>query len=214
MTTHTPQLNQCLAHEILRNPDAWLGMSSPTALAVFLAGAELRAAATEPSLPSWRIKGPLNQPDFYQPLIERTGKPTLSIKWATALELHHFSMTAALAELRQLIEERFATGNVTRAPVGTFPLGNPHGFWKLLAKRPGMYMGGGSGWHLSWYLSGVNAGGDWLELPEIAGSRDVASAIEHQSEECYGSKFGAFRVYEHHTGAASLLAWAGIEGEP
>lgn len=93
------RLDECLAHAVLRSPDDWLGQPSPTAVEVFLAGAELRAAATAPTFPAWRIHGPLRDPDFSAPLVARTGNASLSIGWAKALELIHFSMADALAEL-------------------------------------------------------------------------------------------------------------------
>ncbi len=43
--------------------------------------------------------GPLDDPEFWQPIVARTGHPTLSIKWATALKLLYFSSEDAHAEL-------------------------------------------------------------------------------------------------------------------
>lgn len=206
-----PQLHQCLAHAVLTEPDRWLGLSSPTGLSVFLAGAELRAATMKPDLPSWRIHGPLNEPAFYESLVARTGHPTLTIKWATALELIHFSLADALGELRELVENKFQRAEVEVAPLGKFPLAAPDVFWRLVARRPGMYLGGTTGWHLGWYLAGLTDGGDWLELPEFPGAREIVSAIGQQSKDSYGSEFGGYRVYDHSDGAKHLLGWAGIE---
>lgn len=210
-TKAEPRLDACLAHAVLRNPDDWLGLSSPTAVEVFLAGAELRAATTDPTLPSWRIYGPLRDPDFDKPLVAKTGHPSLTIRWATALELIHFSMADALTELRGLVEERFDEGRVGREPVGSLSSLDPTSFWRSLARRPGMYLGGESGWHLGWYLAGLAKGGDWLDLPPFPRAEEITDAIHEASNQAYGSEFGGFRVYTGRNGAQGLLGWAGIE---
>lgn len=130
---------------------------------------------------------------------------------ATALELIHFSLADALGELRELVESKFQRGEVEVAPLGKFPLAAPDVFWRLIARRPGMYLGGTTGWHLGWYLAGLTDGGDWLELPEFPGAREIVSAIGQQSKDSYGSEFGGYRVYDHSDGAKHLLGWAGIE---
>lgn len=211
-----PRVEACLAHAVLGRADDWLGLSSPTALRVFLAGAELRAAATQPTLPSWRIHGPLQDPDFDKPLLARTGHSSLSIGWATALELLHFSMTDALSELRSLIEDWFDRGRLKQEPVGSLALGDPAAFWRGVATRPAMYCGGDSGWHLSWYLAGMTKGGDWLGLPEFPAAGEIADAIHAASKKSHGSRFGGFRVHSGRGSAQALLAWAGIEpiGDP
>lgn len=205
------RLDECLAHAVLRSPDDWLGQPSPTAVEVFLAGAELRAAATAPTFPAWRIHGPLRDPDFSAPLVARTGHASLSIGWAKALELIHFSMADALAELVELIEDRLEGGRVSMEPVGSLATGDPAAFWGSVAARPSMHMGGDSGWHLSWYLAGMTKGGDWLDLPVLPAADEIADAIHMASKEAYGSPFGGFRVHSGPGGARALLAWAGIE---
>ena len=191
-----PSLDACLAYAVLNNPDDWLGTPSPTALQVFLLGAKQRAAVTDPSLPMWRIFGPLDEPEFDKPLLKRTGHPTLSIRWPTALELLHFSMSDAMAELLHLVGARFFDDSLT------LPGPNPYDwdkadFWRHFARRPAMFIGSGSGERLGWYLAGLQKGGDWLGLP--------------LDPEADGSEFGAYRVYDSPGGATTLLGWAGIE---
>lgn len=201
------RVEACLANAVLEAPDEWLGLSSPTAVRTFLAGAELRAAATQPTLPLWRIHGPLQDPDFDKAVRRRTGHLSLSIRWATALELHHFSMTDAMVELRALIEEWFDRGWTSPRSVGSWDLGDLSAFWGSVAARPGMYLGDDSGWRLGWYLAGMTKGGDWLNLPEFPAADDIVAAIHTASKKSYGSLFGGFRVCS----ARALLAWAGIE---
>ncbi|MFT5356873.1 MAG: hypothetical protein ACI9KE_004099 [Polyangiales bacterium] len=203
-----PSLDACLAYAVLNNPDDWLSTPSPTALQVFLLGAKQRAAVTDPSLNMWRIHGPLNEPKFYKPLVARTGHPLLSIRWATALELLHYSMTDAMTELLHLLEARFSS----------LPLPGPNpydwdqaDFWRHLARRPAMFFGSGSGQHLGWYLAGFQKGGDWLGLPPDPEADAIIEAIHQHSKESYGSEFGAFRVYDSPGGATTLLGWAGVE---
>ena len=210
--TTGPRIENCLAHAVLRHPDAWLGQSSPTALSVFLIGAEYRAAAMEPTLPAWRIHGPLGAPDFDEPLLARTGHPRLAIKWPTAMELLHLSMRVAREELRERVEKWFREGRVSERAVGhsIFEDMDPDRFWQSLAARPPLFLGGASGWHLSWFLAGMIRGGDTLGLPPLPMAREIADAIHIRSQKSYGSKFGAFRICS----TSELLAWAGLEGNP
>ncbi|MGE0791292.1 MAG: hypothetical protein AB7S26_36800 [Sandaracinaceae bacterium] len=206
-----PDIDACLAHEVLKSPDEWLGLSSATALEAFLAGAKLRAAATDPSFAAWRIYGPLRDPDFVKRLVARTGRPGLSIGWAMALELTQFAMSDVLVELKGLVEARFAEGSVDRHGVGGLALGEPATFWSSMARRPAMYFGGATGWHLGWYLAGLTKGGDWLGLAAFPRADEIVDAIHQRSMRSYGSAFAGYRVYSHTNGATELLAWAGIE---
>jgi hypothetical protein len=79
-------LDNCLAYVVLGDHANWLGTSSPTALKIFLDGAALRAELVSATISAWRIHGPLELPEFYLPIVARTGHPTLSITWPTALE--------------------------------------------------------------------------------------------------------------------------------
>lgn len=209
------RLEECLAYVALDDYEAWIGIPSPTCLQVFLNGAAIRAGLTGQTLPAWRVYGPLENEDFYLPLVARTGHPQLSIKWATAMELHHFSLVEAMRELRELIRSWVRVhGFVTDDALlhGFRQSDNEsglRGLLKQLARRPGMFLGECSGWALRCYLAGMDRGGDWLGLPPLPGLRAVVDGIEERSAESYGSRFAAYRVYE---GAPSkLLAWVGIE---
>jgi hypothetical protein len=128
-----------------------------------------------------------------------------------ALELIHFSMADAVAELRELVEQAFAAGDISGDVARSFPLNEPTEFWRQLASRPAMYLGSESGWHLGWYLAGLTKGGDWLDVPPFPRAEEIADAIHRSSREAYGSDFAGFRVYSGRAGAQRLLGWAGIE---
>ena len=212
-----PSLQDCLAYEVVENYETWLGVPSPSCLVDFLFGAAVRAGLTAQLVPNWRVYGPLENPEFYLPLVARTGRPTLSIKWAKALELYHFSLDESMRELRNLMREWVQLhGLVTEDSLET-GVGESehraglHDLLRKLARRPGMYLGANSGWALRCFLAGIDRGGDWLGLPTLPGLRAVVDGIEQASEETYGSRFAAYRVYE---GSPShLLAWVGIEPE-
>lgn len=206
----TPSLDACLAYAVLNNPDDWLGTPSPTALQIFLLGAKQRAAFTDPSLPMWRIFGPLDEPEFDKPLLKRTGRPTLNIRWPTALELLHFSMSDAMAELLHLVGARFSDDSLTLPGPNPYDW-NKADFWRHFARRPAIFIGSGTGRHLGWFLAGLQKGGDWLGLPPDPEADAIIEAIHQHSKKSYGSEFGAFRVYDHSGGAKTLLGWAGIE---
>jgi hypothetical protein len=207
-------LSKCLAYEVLRNPEDWLGMPSPDALQAFLFGAEDRAGFTGTDLPEWRIAGPLHQATFYAPLVESTGHPTLSIRWATALELVHFSMKDAFGDLRSRIEVWAAGFDPSLSSPSHFspPAGSVREHLGNLASRPALYLGHTSGWLLYCYLNGLDRGGDWLGLPPLPTAHELFSDLQEQSTKHYGSRFGAFRVYEHSP--AELLTWVGITPPP
>lgn len=212
-----PSLRDCLAYEVLENYQTWLGVPSPTYLFVFLFGTAVRAGLTAQIVPNWRVYGPLENPEFYLPLIARTGHPTLSIRWAKALEIHHFSLDESMRELRELMQDWVQIhGLVTEdtletGVVGSDPRAGLHDLLKKLARRPGMYLGARSGWALRCFLAGIDRGGDWLGLPTLPGLRAVVDGIEQASEEGYGSRFAAYRIYEESP--SELLAWVGIEPE-
>jgi hypothetical protein len=70
------------------------------------------------------------------------------------------------------------------------------GLLKKLARRPAMYLGRLNSWTLRCYLAGMDRGGDWLGLPPLPGLRAVVDGLEEWSEESYGTRFAAYRVYE------------------
>jgi hypothetical protein len=207
-------LNQCLACEVLRNADDWLGMPSPHALQALLAGARDRAGFTRTDLPDWRITGPLDQAGFYTPLVEATGHPTLSIRWATALDLIHFSMRDAIIDLRNRVEAWAVDFDPSSSSPSHFspPADSVRELLGHLAARPGMYLGGNSSWLLYCYFNGLDRGGDWLGLPPLPEAREIFSELQKQSVAAYGSRFGGFRVYE--SSLAKLLEWVGITPSP
>lgn len=214
-----PSLSDCLAHAVVEDCQGWLGVSSTLAVQTCLSGVRDRAFLLDPSLPCWKIWGPLDDPAFWRPLVARTGHPTLSIKWATALEMLYFSSEDALAELLRLMRDyplaQSLLGIRTVREACTLDDENDFGigrFWAALRERPGAFLGSACGRALHHYLIGLDRGGDWLGLPTLPGLRHVLDTIESQSEDCYGSKFAAYRIYEHE-GAAELLGWA-LDGHP
>jgi hypothetical protein len=209
----TQDLRNCLAYTVVCDPAAWLGDPSPSALQLFLAGTALRVSLTGADVSEWRVFGPLDQSAFYLPLVARTGHPTLSIRWSTALELHHFALPDAMAELKTLLEQAdpSAFPDLVLPLRRRWPDRSPEtliGLLRRLAGRPAMFLGRASGWGLRSYLAGMDRGGEWLQLPLLPGLRDVVDAIENQSLASYGSPFAGYRVYDD---PAQLLAWAGIE---
>jgi hypothetical protein len=209
-----PSLRDCLAYAVLDDYETWLGTPSPSCLSVFLSGAVTRASLLGHVLPAWRVYGPLELPEFYMPLVARTGHPLLSIKWATAVELHHFSLTAAMRELGQMMQSWVAVHGLETKDEVKYEFCEQMGLDGLLgelARRPGMFLGDTSGWSLYCYLAGMDKGGDWLGLPVLPRLREIVDGIEERSEESYGSRFAAYRVYDGLP--AELLAWVGIEPE-
>lgn len=207
-----------------RLPDALHTRSSPNLergslsdLNLFLNGAAVRAQLTSTPLPLWRIYGPLEEPEFYLPLVARTGNPRLSIKWASALGLVHFDLQGALQELRRSLESWQETIKRDPKPAALLELWpeerrtDLRSLLRRVARRPGMYLGSNDGWALRSYLHGMADGGDWLTLPAVPELREVMKQIEEQSLGSYGSPFAAYRVYEHDI--LPLLSWAGIEPE-
>jgi len=209
-------LDDCLAYVATRDDEDWLGLPSPNLLQALLDGTSLRADLTRHRCSTWRIYGPLNEERFYQPLVARTGHPTLSIRWATALELYHFSMPAAMRELEQLIRG-WSPADHPGADAVFEPVESPNpdrdlrDILRKLARRPGIFLNESSGWALHAYMTGLDRGGDWIGAPELLGVRELVQTIEERSVESYGSTFGAYRVYSHDP--ETLLAGAGIEPE-
>lgn len=192
-------LENCLAYQVVREYRSWLGTPSPTCLVSFLIGVQARVALTRSEVSEWRISGPLDIPEFYMPLVARTGHPTLTIKWATALEIHHFSLESAMFELQTCIEKWVVSGKEMPQMTLLKEHGEPPPLMDLfrsIAKRPPMYLGCRSGWALRCFLTGMDKGGDWLSLPRLDGLLEAIDCIEEQSLQCYGSRFAAYRIYE------------------
>lgn len=207
-----PSLDRCLAYAVISNYSAWLGEPSVNDLEMLLLGAATRAELTSARIPQWRISGPLEQKEFYLPIVARTGHPTLSIRWAMALEMIYFSREDAFAELRRLLEQWDLSG-IESPALPTVQPGPEHAppdltsLLRALARRPGMYLGSNRGWALRCFLHGMARGGDWLSLPALPALDVVIHDIEARSNECYGSPFAAYRIYD----AAELLLRVGIE---
>ena len=210
-------LESCLAWVILQDAEDWLGAPSPRALETVLLGASARAQLVQPDLHRWKIFGPLNDREFYRPIVARTGHPTLSIRWASALEFLYFSMAEAMAELRRLIRgwvEAHGLREEKRvgSPFREHRISGPDTdeYWRRMAKRPGMFLGDSTGEALHHYLIGMTRGGDWLGLAEVPRARQIVDNIEGRSQAAYGSPFAGYRVYGEE-GVQELLSWAGIE---
>src|SRR5688500_2475763 len=154
----TPSLARCLAYAALSDYGSWLGRPSPRDLELLLAGACARVELTSTRLEEWRIYGPLEDPNFYMPLVARTGHPTLSIKWSSALEFLHLDLEAAVRELMALLENWNGTLSVAADPRGFLavepnrPSPTLHEFLRQVARRPGMFWGATDGWALRCYL--------------------------------------------------------------
>lgn len=211
-----PSVERCLAYAVLSDCSAWLGGPSLKDLDLLLIGAMTRAQLLSVEIPEWRIFGPLEQPEFYLPIVARTGHPTLSINSTTALGLLHFNMEDGVAELRRLLEDwAHSDAQPTALPLlPPWPESPPPdllSFLRTLARRPGMYLGSTRGWALRCFLHGMARGGDWLSLPTLPALDDVIGGIEAQSMKCYGSPFAAYRVYDHSV--LPILAWGGVEPE-
>ncbi len=214
METNTQaEIDSCLAYTVLRDPDGWMGTPSTTHLLPLLIGAEMRAAIVQPDLPYWRIYGVLDEPEFYEPLVAATGNPTLTIKWATALAMTHFSLAEGFEKLRDdAISWHLDKGVNHQRQILAWEAGAgtveqiADLFWLRIAQRPGVFLGDTYGWSLFCFLTGMDRGGDWLDLPEMPRLKDILERITTKSERSYGSKFAAFRVYH----APGLLEWADL----
>lgn len=204
----------CLALEVARSYNGWLGTPSPSGLQALLSGAEERVRYSKARVPEWNVWGPLNDPNFFMPIVALTGHPTLSVRWAGAIELIHFSLQEAMADLRGRLEAWTAA----TAPKSDEVICSSNSMPSLrehlahLARRPAMYLGQNSAWLLHCYLTGLDRGGDWLRLPPFPELREVIDRIEGKSYHAYGSPFGAYRIYEQEP--AELLLWAGISPIP
>lgn len=189
----------CLALAVLTDSGKWLGSPSPMRLEQFLYGAYFRAGLTTPKLPVWRIFGPLTNPDFSTPLLARTGRPSLTIRWAIALEFLHFNMADAMAELAELAAAWFDAGRFdSTEQVGAICKDDPNpvaAFWDAFVHRPGMFLGNLDSWSLYCFLHGMRDGGDWLALPALDRLEEAISTLERDSDAAYGSAFAAYRVY-------------------
>ncbi len=201
-------LNNCLAYNILADMTPWFGTESLKCLESFLAGVHSRAMLTESEIETWRIFGPLEQREFYEPLVALTGHPQLTIRWSTALELYHFSLPSAVNHLKDLVENWFVNDLVNIESKITVIKQTEDEFWKQLSQRPAMFIGSESSWLLYCFLKGMNEGGDWLNLPDLNKPREMLEKLEERSKKSYGSTFGGFRVYENSI--HELLKWADV----
>jgi len=210
------EIDTCLAYEILRHPDDWLGTPSTELLRSCLFGAECRVDCVQPDFPDWRIYGVLNEPEFFQPFVEATGRAPLSITWASALAMTHFSLAEGFAKLRTEAlawhrKKGIRPVTATWAPqVNSSVLERTERFWTNFASFPQGYAGDTTGWTLFCFLKGMDRGGDWLELPPMPRLREIVDRITTESLRHYGSTFAAFRVYHN---AQELLEWGGLRPE-
>ena len=157
-------------------------------------------------IPIWRIYGPLELPDFYLPIVARTGEPGLPIKWAQAIEFLYFSPDSAMEELQRLMLAYVEGHALDETAVSDPTLAHldVRSFFAQLAERPGMW-GVANGWALRCLFAGMEAGGDWLGLPELPSVSAAVREIEQKSRDAYGSTWAAYRAYSEKPKA--LLAW-------
>lgn len=206
---HQEEIDSCLAYTVLEDPEPWIGYPSTECLDAFLCGVRTRRDYVEPDGPEWRISGVLDEPAFYKQFVDATGRPTLTIRWATALAMTHHSYADGFSKLRTEAlawHRKYGLNEDHLKPIdlsGYARIGEPGPFWKSFASRPAMYIGNGAGWTLYCFLNGMKKGGDWLELATMPRLDEVFGGIQERSENAYGSPFAAFRVYE----ARSLLEW-------
>ncbi|NUP08808.1 MAG: hypothetical protein HOW73_22400 [Polyangiaceae bacterium] len=201
----------CLAYNVLLDPDQWLGFPSPSALQQFLIGAEWRVVFSRTAMPKWRLWGPLTEPAFDASVVEATSHPELSIRWATALEFLHFSARTALADLKSRIEAFAADHEPSDELVDIrMSTDGPEWLFAMIAGRPAMFLGTDGGLGLENLLNGATRGGDWLGLPAVPRFQEVKELIETESESCYGSRFAGYRAYRDN-GVGRLLEWAGFD---
>jgi len=213
----SPTLDRCLAYAVLSDYRTWIGPPSVHDVDTFLRGASARAELVSTEIATWRIFGPFFDQDFAYPLTVRTGNPTRSINWASALDLLHFDPEDAIREALELLE-RWQSSIAGR--VLPLELLRPGGemytdlasLLSALALRPVMFLGPpASGWTLRSFLHGMAEGGDWLGLPPLTSLSEVIDRIEQNSCESYGSRFGAYRAYDRDLNA--LLSFAGVGAE-
>ena len=125
----------------------------------------------------------------------------------------HFSLAEGLTALRDAALAWHAergiepVRQVSEWRIGSDAAERADSFWRSFARRPGMFMGETSGWMLYCFFTGMDRGGNWLELPEMPRLGRILRRIETRSEKAYGSRFAAFRVY----GADELLKWGGLD---
>lgn len=161
----------------------------------------MRATLIDSQLPGWRIDGPLNDQRFYLPIVAETGHPSLSVRWATALELIHLSLDEAFSVLLKRFErwftcEEWDDDEIVRRDVAWKYSEDVNEFWLDISRSPAMYCGSNGGWSLYCFLMGMRNGGNWLGLPPCARLEEIIGGIERKSKLSYGSVHGAFRVYE------------------
>ena len=211
----SPTLDRCLAYAVLSSYRTWIGPPSVHDVDIFLRGASFRAQLVSAEIPEWRIFGPFLDREFAYPLTVRTGYPSRSINWASALERLHFDPEAAIREAVELLEawHRSIAGSIPPAGIlGADPRPYPDlaSLLAALSLRPVMFLWEpADGWAFRSFLHGMADGGDWLGLPSLASVREVITRIEEKSRELVGSPFGAYRVYDLDV----LLTFAGVRPE-
>ena len=145
------EIDSCLAYTVLRSPDSWIGGQSTVHLQAFLCGALTRRDYVASPLPDWRISGILDDPKFYLAFVEATGRPTLSIRWATALAMTHHSYAEGFAKLKDEALEWHRKNGITEDQLGILKSPgrlageDPQAFWNSLAEKPAMHFGSNSG---------------------------------------------------------------------
>lgn len=201
-------LDECLAWQVLCEPDDFIGASSVSYLDSYLSGASSRAQLTAPGFPDWRLYGVLQKEEFYLPLVMGISNPLKLTRWAD-IDRRHFSEGQCFETLRTEFMRFHAAYGFIKFPDQSWPAHETEAeFWQGFAKRPGMYMGRSDGWGLYCFLSGMANGGDWLGLPKMTLLETIFSKIKDKSEQTYGSSFAAFRY--HNSNLTELLIWAGL----
>ena len=216
MNNFDEEIASCLIYHVLDRCDELLGASTPKHLSSFLAGASARASFTDHSFPLWRIDGPLENDEFRDQYVAATGNPALNIGWFGALEICHFDHADSLAQLKtDLLQWHKKRGIDTNKsvwlskPLRKIPASERvNRFWTMFVKQPGWF-GPHTGWELFCFFTGMNYGGDWLQLPPMAGAHEAFSQIKRRSKQVYGTEFVAFRIYSK---GSELMKWTDIAG--